>query len=89
MRYYKSYVMIMHQAGFFVSAINPLAIKEHQDVITDRKAKTDIAEALEIARFSLDNWEIFPQYTPMDTIRYNPQNHASAVLTVKQDQDGP
>ena len=70
-RYYESFAMSMHQAGFFVSAINPLAIKEYQDGITVRKVKTDKADAVKIARFALDNWEILPQYTPMDTIRYN------------------
>ena len=70
-RYYESFAMSMHQAGFFVSTINPLAIKEYQDGVTVRKVKTDKADAVKIARFALDNWEILPQYTPMDTIRYN------------------
>ena len=70
-RYYESFAMSMHQAGFFVSAINPLAIKEYQDGVSVRKVKTDKADAVKIARFALDNWEILPQYTPMDTIRYN------------------
>ena len=70
-RYYESIAMSMHQAGFLVSAINPLAIKEYQDGINVRKVKTDKADALKIARFALDNWEILPQYTPMDTIRYD------------------
>ena len=33
--------------------------------------KTDKADALKIAQFTLDKWEILPQYTPMDTIRYS------------------
>ena len=70
-RYYESFAMSMHQAGFFVSAINPLAIKEYQDGVSVRKVKTDKADAVKIARFALVNWEILPQYTPMDTIRYN------------------
>ena len=70
-RYYESFAMSMHRAGFFVCAINPLAIKDYQDGITVRKVKTDKADAMKIARFGIDKWEILPQYTPMDTIRYN------------------
>ena len=70
-RYYESFAMSMNRAGFFVSAVNPLVIKNYQDGITVRKVKTDKADALKIARFALDNWEILPQYSPMDTIRYD------------------
>ena len=69
-RYYESFAMSMHRAGFFVSAINPLAIKDYQEGITVRKVKTDKADALKIAQFAIDKWDILPQYTPMDTIRY-------------------
>ena len=70
-RYYESFAMSMYRAGFFVSAVNPLAIKDYQEGISVRKVKTDKADALKIAQFAIDKWEILPQYTPMDTIRYN------------------
>ncbi len=70
-RYYESFAMSMYRAGFFVSAVNPLAIKDYQEGITVRKVKTDKADALKIAQFAIDKWEILPQYTPMDTIRYD------------------
>lgn len=70
-RYYESFAMSMYRAGFFVSAVNPLAIKNYQDGINIRKVKTDKADSLKIARFALDKWELLPQYSPMDTIRYN------------------
>ena len=70
-RYYESFAMSMYLAGFFVSAVNPLAVKNYQDGINVRKVKTDKADALKIARFALDNWTILPHYTPMDTIRYD------------------
>ena len=69
-RYYESFAMSMYRAGF-VSAVNPLAIKDYQEGITVRKVKTDKADALKIAQFAIDKWEILPQYTPMDTIRYD------------------
>ena len=70
-RYYEPFAMSMYRAGFFVSAVNPLAIKDYQDGVTVRKVKTDKADALKIAQFAIDKWEILPQYTPMDTIRYD------------------
>lgn len=70
-RYYESFAMSMHRAGFFVSAVNPLLIKNYQGGINVRKVKTDKADAQKIAQFALDKWTILPHYTPMDTIRYN------------------
>ena len=70
-RYYESFAMSMHRAGFFVSAVNPLAIKGYQEGINIRKVKTDKADALKIAQFAIDKWDILPHYTPMDTIRYD------------------
>ena len=54
-----------------MSAVNPLVIKDYREDISVRKVKTDKADALKIAQFAIDKWEILPQYTPMDTIRYN------------------
>ena len=70
-RYYESFAMSMYRAGFFVSAVNPLVIKDYREGVDVRKVKTDRADALKIAQFALDKWEILPQYTPMDTIRYD------------------
>ena len=70
-RYYESFAMSMYRAGFFVSAVNPLAIKDYREDVSVRKIKTDRADALKIAQFAIDKWEILPQYTPMDTIRYD------------------
>ena len=69
-RYYECFAMNMFRAGFSVSAVNPLTIKEYREGITVRKVKTDKADALKIAQFAIDKWEILPHYTPMDTIRY-------------------
>ena len=70
-RYYESFAMSMYRAGFFVSAVNPLVIKDYREGVDVRKVKTDRADALKIAQFALDKWEILPHYTPMDTIRYD------------------
>ena len=70
-RYYEPFAMSMYRAGFFVSAVNPLVIKDYREGVDVRKVKTDKADALKIAQFAIDKWEILPQYTPMDTIRYD------------------
>lgn len=70
-RYYESFAMSMYRSGFFVSAVNPLAFKDYQEGISVRKVKTDKADALKIAQFGIDKWDILPQYSPMDTIRYD------------------
>lgn len=70
-RYYESFAMSMYRYGFFVSAVNPLAFKDYQEGISVRKVKTDKADALKIAQFGIDKWDILPQYSPMDTIRYD------------------
>lgn len=69
-RYYESFAMSMHRAGFFVSAVNPLVIKDYRDGISVRIVKTDSADSLKIAKFAIDKWTFLPQYSPMDTIRY-------------------
>lgn len=67
-RYYEPVVQALHSAGIFVSAVNPLLIKEYGNNSL-RKVKTDKADALKIARYGLDRWAELRQHTPMDTIR--------------------
>lgn len=68
-RYYEPVAQMLHKAGIFVSAVNPLLIKEYGNNSL-RKVKTDKADSLKIARYGLDNWAELRQYSPMDTIRY-------------------
>ena len=69
-RYYEPVANALHNSGLFVSAINPLLIKEYGGNSL-RKVKTDRADAQKIARYTLDNWADLRDYTPMDTIRYD------------------
>ena len=57
-RYYESFAMSMYRSGFFVSAVNPLIIKDYRDGISVRKVKTDRADAMKIAQFTIDKWEL-------------------------------
>ena len=69
-RYYEGIAKVLHEAGLFVSAVNPLLIKEYGNNSL-RKVKTDKADAMKIAGYALDNWAELRDYTPMDTIRYD------------------
>ena len=69
-RYYEAVANVLHEAGFFVSAVNPLLIKEYGGNSL-RRVKTDKADAVKIARYALDNWAELRDYTPMDRIRYD------------------
>lgn len=68
-RYYEPVAQMLHDAGIFVSAVNPKLIKDYGNNSL-RKVKTDKADARKIARYGLDNWVELRQHTPMDTIRY-------------------
>jgi transposase len=67
-RYYEPVVRMLYDAGVFVSAVNPLLIKEYGNN-SIRRVKTDKADALKIARYGLDNWAELRQHTPMEAIR--------------------
>jgi len=67
-RYYEPVTQALHAAGIFVSAVNPLLIKEYGNN-SIRRVKTDKADAVKIARYGLDNWGELRQHTPMDTTR--------------------
>lgn len=69
-RYYELVAKALHEAGLYVSAVNPLLIKEY-GANSLRRVKTDRADAMKIARYALDNWADLRDYTPMDTIRYD------------------
>ena len=69
-RYYESIANVLHENGLYVSAVNPLLVKEYGNNSL-RRVKTDKADAKKLARYGLDNWAELREYTPMDEIRYN------------------
>ena len=67
-RYYEPMADWLSEAGIFVSAVNPILIRDFgNDSI--RAPKTDKADAKKIARFTLDRWDKLRQYSRMDEIR--------------------
>jgi transposase len=53
-RYYEPVAQTLHEAGLFVSVVNPILIHEYGNN-SIRKVKTDKADARKIAKYGLDN----------------------------------
>ncbi len=69
-RYYEPVARELSQAGFFVSAVNPQIIRNFQGQDNPlRKVKTDKADSVKIARYTLDSWANLKQYSLMNVIR--------------------
>lgn len=68
-RCYEPIAQVIHDRGLYVSAVNPLLIREYGGNSL-RRVKTDKADSRKIAKYGLDNWAELREYTPMDTIRY-------------------
>ena len=67
-RYYEPVAAWLTDAGIFVSAVNPILIRDFGDDSL-RSPKTDKADAKKIARYTLDRWTNLKQYSHMDEIR--------------------
>ena len=68
--YYEPVAHELSQAGLFVSAVNPQIINNFQGQDNPlRKVKTDKADSVKIARYTLDSWADLKQYTLMDELR--------------------
>lgn len=88
--YYESIANVLHKSGLWVSAVNPLLLRNYGDNSL-RSVKTDKADAKKIARYTLDNWEELRQYSPivalqlLDTNTLSTQNPQPPVPTGKQE----
>ena len=67
-RYYEPVAAWLSDAGIFVSAVNPMLIKDFGDDSL-RSPKTDKADSKKIARYTLDRWAKLKQYGSMDKTR--------------------
>lgn len=68
--YYEPVARELAQADFFVSAVNPQIINNFQGQDNPlRKVKTDKADSVKIARYTLDSWANLKQYTLLDELR--------------------
>jgi transposase len=67
-RYHESVATVLHEAGVFVSVVNPILIHDYGNNSV-RRVKTDKKDALKIAKYGLDNWVDLLEYTPLDAVR--------------------
>lgn len=67
-RYYEPVASWLSDAGIFVSAVNPILIRDFGDDSL-RSPKTDKADSKKIARYTLDRWAKLKQYGSMDKTR--------------------
>ncbi len=67
-RYYEPVATWLSDAGIFVSAVNPILIRDFGDDSL-RAPKTDKADSKKIARYTLDRWAKLKQYGSMDKTR--------------------
>lgn len=79
-RYYEPMAQWLSDAEFFVTAVNPKLIKDFGKNSL-RKVKTDKADAVKIARYTLDNWCDLQQYSSMDELRNQLKNMKAGVGT--------
>ena len=67
-RYYEPLARELSLAGLFVTAVNPKLIKDF-GAHSLRKVKSDKADSVKIARYTLDSWTELKQYSLMDELR--------------------
>ena len=67
-RYYEPLAAWLSDAGIFVSAVNPVLIRDFADDSL-LSPKTDKADSKKIARYTLDRWAKLKQYGSMDKTR--------------------
>lgn len=66
--YYEPVANALHNAGIFVSVVNPLVVDDY-DTNRVRKIKTDRHDALRLASFAIDKWLKLREYAPADDTR--------------------
>lgn len=66
--YFKPIANAFHNAGIFVSVVNPLVIDDY-DTNRVRKIKTDKKDAFKIANYALNKWLELREYIPAEDTR--------------------
>ncbi len=67
-RYYEPVANTLHNAGIFVSVVNPLLINDYSTNRV-RKVKTDKKDSLKLASYAIDKWLELRKYTSDGDIR--------------------
>lgn len=75
--YHLPILLLLKEAGYFVTEINPLVMKKYMS-LSLRKAKTDKIDAMKIASYGLDNWQELREY------RYTDESYEELKLLGRQ-----
>ena len=67
-RYHEPIAAALHEAGIYVSIVNPLLIHDYGNN-SIRRTSTDKIDSVKIARYGIDNWAELREHTPLDTMR--------------------
>jgi transposase len=67
-RYHEPIASVLHDAGIFVSVVNPLVIHGFGNNAV-RRVKTDRKDAMKIAKYGLDYWCELREYADVDVTR--------------------
>lgn len=67
-RYHEPVVAILHNAGIYVSVVNPLLVHGYKNNSL-RQVKTDKKDSAKLASYALTNWNDLRQYMPEDEVR--------------------
>lgn len=85
--YHAPVAWLLHDAGIYVSVVNPMLIHNYGNN-TIRKGKTDKKDAKKIANYAIDNWTNLPRYYPEEDVRmllkncYRQYQHFSKMQTM-------
>ena len=85
--YHAPVAWLLHNAGIYVSVVNPMLIHNYGNN-TIRKGKTDKKDAKKIANYAIDNWTNLPRYYPEEDVRmmlkncYRQYQHFSKMQTM-------
>lgn len=66
--YHLPIAQYLHDAGFFVSAVNAILVHGY-DNNSLRRAKTDKKDSIKLARYGLATWAELPRYIPSEDVR--------------------
>ncbi len=66
--YHAPLAWALHDAGLYVSVVNPMLVHEYGNNSL-RRAKTDKKDAIKLANYAIDRWLSLPQYFPEEDTR--------------------
>lgn len=66
--YHAPVAKLLHDAGLYVSVVNPKLVHGYGNVDL-RRVKTDRKDAVKLANYGLDRWLTLPRYIPEDNTR--------------------